>query len=357
VLRHVGLNFGAPGDRRDDEGLLWLEYPIVGGDSAPLSVTFNDKAEYFQHHASTISAADRPWVLASGADNVTDVTIDLKLEDESDLRKGVPVDHADDDAEEQEDGSVSLTSSDLELVEDGGTQLVGVRFNNVELARGAEVRSSFIQFTCDEPTDAPTTLLIAAQDAGHAERFSSDRHDLSSRPRTSVEVDWQPAAWKQSGDAGDAQRTPDLAPLIRAVINRPDWKPGNSLVFLISGTGKRVAVASRGSGGDAARLVVDADPASGPDAESQPSQRYSVRLHFAAPQGREAAGRRRFDVVVQGTTVLKDVVIDPAGSAEERFAVHFVEDVPVADQLRIRLIPHEGAASIAGVELHRLDDP
>ena len=32
-IKHLGINFGAPGDRRDEQGQLWLEYPIIAGAS------------------------------------------------------------------------------------------------------------------------------------------------------------------------------------------------------------------------------------------------------------------------------------------------------------------------------------
>ncbi|MEZ6045603.1 MAG: PQQ-binding-like beta-propeller repeat protein [Planctomycetaceae bacterium] len=35
LVRSVGINFGAPGDRRDAEGTLWLDYPEIGGPSPP----------------------------------------------------------------------------------------------------------------------------------------------------------------------------------------------------------------------------------------------------------------------------------------------------------------------------------
>ena len=31
AVRRVGINFGAPGNRKADDGTLWLEYPSVGG--------------------------------------------------------------------------------------------------------------------------------------------------------------------------------------------------------------------------------------------------------------------------------------------------------------------------------------
>ena len=41
-IRRLGLNLGAPGDRKDDSGTLWIDYPVVGGardrSPAPLPV-------------------------------------------------------------------------------------------------------------------------------------------------------------------------------------------------------------------------------------------------------------------------------------------------------------------------------
>ena len=349
-IERVGINFGAPGDRRDADGLLWLEYPVLAGPSPNLSVKFNEEARFVQHHSSTIAPREHAWVFASGAENVTEVTVGLTLQTDVNLASGVPVSHPDDDAEEQETGEVSLDSSDLELVEDSGNQLVGLRFNHINLAQGAEIRSASLQFTCDEPSGNPTSLIIAAQDAGHAERFAGDSHDISSRPRTAAEVAWRPEPWRRSGAAEDAERTPDLAPLLRSVIHRPDWKPGNSLAFFISGVGKRTAAASRGEGSGAARLIVDADEANDHAATQRSDRRYRVRLFFAAPRNPKS-GVRRFDVVLQGQTVLEDVTIDPAGPVQSQFIVQTVENVSIADELQIQLIPRQGTPVLSGIDL------
>src|SRR5262249_38452666 len=47
-VRRVGINFGAPGDRKADDSTLWLEYPSVGGASPVVNVRVkNDPIEYF----------------------------------------------------------------------------------------------------------------------------------------------------------------------------------------------------------------------------------------------------------------------------------------------------------------------
>jgi len=46
-IRAVGINLGAPGDRRADNGTLWLEYPRVGGPSPEIPVNINHEELLF----------------------------------------------------------------------------------------------------------------------------------------------------------------------------------------------------------------------------------------------------------------------------------------------------------------------
>jgi len=67
-VERVGVNFGAPGDRRTSDGGLWLEYPVVAGKPSQLAVQVGGgSVRYFHHHASRIKGGDLPWVTASGA--------------------------------------------------------------------------------------------------------------------------------------------------------------------------------------------------------------------------------------------------------------------------------------------------
>ncbi|MEO2024607.1 MAG: PQQ-binding-like beta-propeller repeat protein [Fuerstiella sp.] len=350
-VRKLGINFGAPGDRRDASGLLWLEYPVVAGPSPPLSLELNDGAAPYQHHSSTMSGLTHPWILASGITGVTSLKIKMELQEEISLSTGIPVNHVNDDAEESDSGSVDLDSSDLELVEDSGSQLVGVRFNDIRLNRGTQVRGAYIQFTCDESSDDPTSLLISAEDTDDAARFSDDRHDLSSRTLTQKQVAWSPGEWPKSKQAGEMQRTPDLAALVQSVIDRSDWQPGNSLAFLISGTGKRVANASRGNKDGAARLVIDADEAPETHTSDTPGTEHRVRLFFAAPPTSGDDGRHVFDVHLQGQLVLDDVHVDSSGPEDARFVVHTVDNVSIAGELNVRFTPIQGAPVLSGIEL------
>ena len=161
-----------------------------------------------------------------------------------------------DDAEESSSGSVSRSSSDLELVQESSTQTVGIRFQGVDIPAGAMIVDAWVQFQADESHSGGTTLTIQAQDDVNPATFSSSSGNVSSRPRTTEAVSWSPPAWS-TGAQGPAQQTPDLALVIQAVVDQQNWTSGNSLVIIITGSGKRVAESYNGSSSAAALLHVE----------------------------------------------------------------------------------------------------
>lgn len=75
-VRQVGLNLGAPGDRRDDNGTLWLDYPSIGGASPDLPVQIEPaQPRWFRHHAQQMTGDGLRWVAASGAEGVRKLTV------------------------------------------------------------------------------------------------------------------------------------------------------------------------------------------------------------------------------------------------------------------------------------------
>ena len=77
-MRRLGLNLGAPGDRRADDGTLWLEYPSVGGPSPAVSLrVVAENRTWFRRHSSQVRA--RNWVAASGLKGVRSVAVPLSV--------------------------------------------------------------------------------------------------------------------------------------------------------------------------------------------------------------------------------------------------------------------------------------
>ena len=147
-----------------------------------------------------------------------------------------------DDAEEGPDGTVKVSSGDLELVEDqGATQTVGLRFELSGVPQGSSIKYAYVQFTADELDQTPTRIIIEGEARDHASTFRPIHKDLTSRPRTQARVEWHPPFWTVTGDLPEVSRTPDLALIVQEVIDRSGWKEGNALAFLMSGSGTRTA--------------------------------------------------------------------------------------------------------------------
>lgn len=77
-IRRVGINLGAPGDRRAPGGTLWLDFPSVGGPSPDISVrTRPEKPEWFYQHSAWLRGDGLKWVAASGVKGITSIALTL----------------------------------------------------------------------------------------------------------------------------------------------------------------------------------------------------------------------------------------------------------------------------------------
>jgi hypothetical protein len=150
-----------------------------------------------------------------------------------------------DDAEERSSGSVSLTSSDIELVDDDTSagQTVGLRFAGLDIPQGAVITNAYIQFQVDETDTRATALLIRGEDTDNAATFSAASFGVSSRTTTASSVAWAPPAWTTVGEAGLDQRTPDLSAIVQEIVDRSGWLPSNALALVVTGSGERTAEA------------------------------------------------------------------------------------------------------------------
>lgn len=95
-IQRVGINFGAPGDRRAPDGTLWLEYPDTDEGISPglfIQVKGSDQ-KWFRRHSSQVASLDLPWVGASGLTGTVEITIQPTLR-KGELKK--PPSASDDD--------------------------------------------------------------------------------------------------------------------------------------------------------------------------------------------------------------------------------------------------------------------
>jgi len=171
---------------------------------------------------------------------------------------------SDDDAEEyKSDGSVDLTSADLEFcVEEwpwplsDEDQWLGLRFQGLDIPSGAVVNSAYIELTSDESQTSGASMTIYGQYADSPGVFTSGTNDISSRSRTTSSVVWVPNGWS-SEEVGPDTQTDDLAAVVQEIIDRPGWSPGNSMAFIFEGTGTRSAYSFDTSPTKSAKLYIN----------------------------------------------------------------------------------------------------
>jgi len=174
----------------------------------------------------------------------------------------VRVNSSTDDAEEEMiSGAMYDNSSDLELVFDSfvnDDQLIGMRFNNVSLPANAQIVNAYIQFEVDETkANDPCELFVFVEDNVNPATYSLVNFDISGRNYINDSVQWNPATWVAVDDQGPAQRTPNLARLVDSIISKPSWSNGNSMAFMIKGTGTRTAESYDGQSSAAPMLVIE----------------------------------------------------------------------------------------------------
>ncbi|XOV67406.1 MAG: PKD domain-containing protein [Fluviicola sp.] len=177
----------------------------------------------------------------------------------------VTISQGTDDAEEFRVGGFAgdmyLTSSDLEIGNDGGDeQYVGLRFQNVTVPQGATISNAYIRFRADENDGIGSQLniYIAAQDIDNAPTFTGANYNLSGRTFTSTQLTWADGtvpAWSNP----NLYDTPDISAVIQEVVDRGGWVNGNAMAFFLwSDIGESSErVADSYEGGYPAELIFD----------------------------------------------------------------------------------------------------
>ena len=155
-------------------------------------------------------------------------------------------------------GAMSFTSGDLNLANDGTkVQTVGIRFTGIDIPQGAIITSAYLQFQVDETGSGATSLLVRGEDADDAAAFANVAFNVSSRTKTDAAASWSPAAWTTVGEAGLAQRTPDLTAIVQEIVSRGGWSALNDMAFIITGTGTRTAESFEGGAAKAPLLHIE----------------------------------------------------------------------------------------------------
>ena len=131
-----------------------------------------------------------------------------------------------------------------------GTGIVsGFHFSGVNIPNGAAIAEAHLEFTVDGPYDNGMTLSFSGEASPDAPAFMDDqpapadrldiaadvwRLDGANVPRETQEA--VSVRWVIRNDPwtlGEVRRSPNLTPIIRAIVKQKDWKPGNGLTVIV----------------------------------------------------------------------------------------------------------------------------
>ncbi len=166
-----------------------------------------------------------------------------------------------DDAEEDEDAptkNVFVNGLNLDLGDapsgdvNVGPQVIGIRFPKVDIPNGATILSAFVQFWASGASSVASSFQIRGEASDNAEVFTTAPRSVSSRAPTNATVNWPSVPAWSIGEAGPAQRTPDLKAVVQEIVNRPGWTASNAMALIIKETVAGSRRAARSWDGEAA---------------------------------------------------------------------------------------------------------
>ena len=146
-----------------------------------------------------------------------------------------------DDAE-QFGSAIDVIDTDLDIgfdSEQGSNQIVGLRFQDIGIPRGATILKADIEFTSKGISNDQAIFTIKGINEDNVVQFSNTPDDISNRATTSASVDWPAEEWNQ---ASARFKTDDIKSIVQEIVNRSGWTNTNSMGFVIEATsGTRIA--------------------------------------------------------------------------------------------------------------------
>jgi len=384
-FKNLNVLLGAPGDRKDDKGNMWVSYPrpiLAGALPISLSVSTNSAQYYHAKQDDQIPADQAPWMYANGLLNPGKITIDLSpmnairvpvtaaplvIDGQMDagldqnpagtrtfalnLSKKVepaPADDAADDEAAAKPKKPAAKGPDLKrfksiltLRSDKNTLYVvmqspspkatlGTQWAAVTQGNDAQVWTddSCIVYLTDRSKSTVAELGVSASGA----RFDG----LWKKGAKAIDASWN-ADWKSQAVANDQQMIAEmaipLAVISQAGINTSELMMNAECVD--AGWTSGLVPQNELRGGPCKAfigLINEASTASNPS-------KYTVRLRFAETEG-VPTGQRVFDVKLQDQPVLTSFdICKEAGGANKPLVKEFTGIAAPNQQISVELIP------------------
>ena len=373
TISQFHVNLGAPGDRRDDQGALWLNYPrpvsnLLPGPMAlpfPMQIVGGQGFEAYRFNAErrVIQNTDKPWLYASGYRGVNAVELPLIYCDPDRDAMAFPcetpptVDGVLDDACWKNGIAVVLPERNarVQLRYDAANLYVAYDRRAAVDPQGLELPLRVVERAEDGPVwkddclemyfsdSRPQAMLHFAVSAtgvrydGFLAEFGAEVSakdakswdDLSKGEDPNWDADWQSAS-RATGNAFAVE-----AAIPWTVLESKGLKREAMVINLRC----REISASQIYRPDKAahQLILEDSPP--PDAG-----KFTVRLHFAEVDDAQP-GERVFDVALQGRTVLQGLDIRTEAGTADTAVVKEFKGIPGGHSIRVEFTPAGEAGS------------
>ena len=354
-IERIALNFGAPGDRRDVRRKAWLGFPrpmVNGACPAPVTVSMDNAACYYRRRATaSVRGTDSPWVYSSGLRGQGRIAIDLALQPGLVLpiRNAAPAidgkldDPCWKDAQvvpfKDSPSSMLGASVDLRMFRDGENVYFGYHRKPIATARADAGQAALGSsdeldiFVADRSRKVGIRLAIKRNGSAIA-RFGTV--GVSRKIDPNWKGAWQHAVQDVAG-GWMAEVTLPIEALTQSGIglNRLQL---NCMSQNLTQSGLETIFLTDPYYGAKFRSCVAFRPVVTPPAYPPPERSFTVRLHFAET-GHARAGRRVFNVLLQGKQVLQDFDVLKEAGGPNAATVKELTGIRATDQVVVGLAP------------------
>jgi len=153
----------------------------------------------------------------------------------------------DNDAEEEVvAGIVDFNSTDVELGYEGSVeQIVGLRFDNINIPKDAIISNAFIRFQAKQAhTSSPANINITGELSPSSAIFEAVNLNISDRDTTTASVNWVPGDWV----IGNYYDSENISSILNEQVAQTGWTKDSPITILIDGSGEREAWSYNGNG-------------------------------------------------------------------------------------------------------------
>jgi hypothetical protein len=137
---------------------------------------------------------------------------------------------ANDGSANTNNGITSLSSTYAYL---GKNRMLGWRFENVSIPKGAKISNAMLGVFCNGGADVSIKVKYSGESSDNANPLTTTAYDLTKRAKTSASVIDTPAPWTKSA----WNNSPDLTSVVQEIVNRSGWQSGNALLLFAEDSG------------------------------------------------------------------------------------------------------------------------